>query len=202
MTSRVRSARPQDVPVIQQLVHELAVYEREPDAVQSGADELHGALFGEHPQVFCHVAQAQPVAEQDPATEVVGFALWYVTYSTWTSRHGIWLEDLFVRPAHRDDGLGQELMVALAGICVERGYSRLEWWVLDWNSSAHGFYRRLGASPQEAWTVWRLDDTDVSRLAAPTAANGQMAESAPSDRDGSSPRQPARGRHSDDDDVA
>ena len=98
-------------------------------------------------------------------------ALWYVTFSTWKTRHGLWLEDLFVLPEHRRLGLGRALLSTLAQVCLDRGYRRFEWWVLDWNEPAHGFYRSLGAVPQDEWTVWRLEGADL----AATAAGGPVA---------------------------
>ena len=152
----IRPAGRGDVPVLLQLVHELAAYEREPDAVQATEDDLRRALF-EHGACSAHVA------EQDG--QVVGFALWYPTFSTWTGRSGLWLEDLFVRPAARGTGLGRALLRELAAVCVERGYARLEWWVLDWNEPALGFYRALGAVPQDTWTTLRLDGDALRDLA-------------------------------------
>ena len=153
----IRTATPDDVPVLLQLVRELAVYEREPDAVETTEPMLHAALFGFSPVASCHVA------EQDG--QVVGFALWYVTFSTWKGVPGLWLEDLFVRPAARGTGLGRALLEALAGVCVERGYARFEWWVLDWNEPAIGFYRALGAVPQDDWTTMRVDGEALRALA-------------------------------------
>ncbi|TAL22300.1 MAG: GNAT family N-acetyltransferase, partial [Frankiales bacterium] len=98
--------------------------------------------------------------------EVVGFALWYVTFSTWKGLPGLWLEDLFVRPAARGHGLGKALLQQLAAVCVERGYPRFEWWVLDWNEPAIGFYRSLGAVPQDEWTVFRVDGEALEQLAS------------------------------------
>lgn len=158
----VRLARPDDVPAIERLVHALAGYEREPDAVEATADDFAAALFGPDPRVHCHVAE---VSAPDGTTEVVGLALWFVTFSTWRGRHGIWLEDLFVDPAHRGAGLGRRLMAVLAAECSARGWTRLEWAVLDWNSPAHDFYRSVGASPQEEWTTWRLDGQGLLDLA-------------------------------------
>jgi GNAT superfamily N-acetyltransferase len=97
--------------------------------------------------------------------EVVGFALWYLTFSTWTGRPGIHLEDLFVRPTYRRAGYGRALLAGLAALCAERGYSRLEWSVLDWNTSAQAFYRTLGAAPTAGWDRWRLDGDGLTRLA-------------------------------------
>ena len=157
VTSSVREAAAADVPVIRQLVHELAVYEKEPDAVEATEDDLHAALFGPDPSANCHVAELD--------REVVGFALWYRTFSTWTGKPGLWLEDLFVRPEARGSGLGKALLVELARTCVARGWTRFEWWVLDWNEPAQGFYRSLGARPEDAWTVWRVAGTDLTALA-------------------------------------
>jgi GNAT superfamily N-acetyltransferase len=153
----IREAEPSDVPVLLALVRELATYEREPDAVVATEADLHAALFGPDPSAGCHVV------EVDGA--VVGFALWYRTFSTWLGKPGLWLEDLFVRPEHRARGLGRALLVHLASLCVERGWSRFEWWVLDWNESAQGFYRSLGARPEDEWTVWRVDGAALESLA-------------------------------------
>ena len=155
----IRTAAPADVPVLLELVRELAVYEKEPDAVEATEELLAAALFGPSPVASCHVA------EVDGA--VVGFALWYVTFSTWQGKPGLWLEDLFVRPAARGHGLGKALLQALARVCVERGYGRFEWWVLDWNVDAQGFYRSLGARPEDDWTVWRVDGEQLQSLASP-----------------------------------
>jgi len=154
----IRTAEPADVPVLLALVRELAAYEREPDAVVATEQLLQEALFGAHPVASCHVAL-------DEHGEVAGFALWYVTFSTWTGRPGLWLEDLFVRPAARRLGLGRQLLQALAAVCVERGYPRFEWWVLDWNEPAHAFYRSLGARAEDEWTTWRLDGAALAGLA-------------------------------------
>jgi GNAT superfamily N-acetyltransferase len=153
----IRAAEPADVPVIRQLVQELAEYEKEPDAVEATEADLHAALFGPDPVASCHVAELDG--------EVVGFALWYRTFSTWTGRPGLWLEDLFIRPAARGTGLGKALLVTLARVCVERGWTRFEWWVLDWNEPAQGFYRSLGAQEEDGWTTWRLQGDALDRLA-------------------------------------
>jgi GNAT superfamily N-acetyltransferase len=153
----IRAAEPTDVPVIRQLVQELAEYEKEPDAVEATEADLHAALFGPDPVASCHVAELDG--------EVVGFALWYRTFSTWTGRPGLWLEDLFVRPAARGTGLGKALLVTLARVCAEQGWTRFEWWVLDWNEPAQGFYRSLGAQEEDGWTTWRLDGDALDRLA-------------------------------------
>lgn len=153
----VRPARPGDVTAVVALVRELAAYEREPDAVQLTEQVLTERLFGPDPAVFAHVA------ERDG--EVVGTAIWFLTFSTWTGTHGIWLEDLYVRPDARGSGLGRRLLATLAGECVRRGYARLEWTVLDWNTPALGFYRALGAVGMQEWTTQRLTGAALAALA-------------------------------------
>ena len=171
MEHLIRPAHNADVPVILELVRELAVYEREPDAVEATEAMLAEALFGPAPVAACHVAEV--------AGEVVGFALWFVTFSTWKGRSGLWLEDLFVRPAARGHGLGRALLQALAAVCVDRGYARFEWWVLDWNVDAQGFYRSLGANAEDEWTTWRVDGDALAALAgrapAPAPAPARKA---------------------------
>jgi GNAT superfamily N-acetyltransferase len=140
------------------MVHELATYERSPAACRLTGAQLAAALFADPPALFGHVAV-------DPGTdEPVGFALWFLNYSTWDGVHGIYLEDLYVRPQARGTGAGRALLAALATICVERGYSRLQWWVLDWNESAWRFYAAIGAVPMRGWTVHRLSDEALRRL--------------------------------------
>lgn len=155
----IRPAVRGDVPVILELVHALADYEREPDAVEATPDDLARALFPESgaAHTSCHVAEVDG--------EVVGMAVWFLTFSTWTGRNGIWLEDLFVLPEHRGTGLGKALLAALAQVCVERGLPRLEWTVLDWNTPSVEFYRSLGASALAEWTTQRLVGDDLARLA-------------------------------------
>jgi GNAT superfamily N-acetyltransferase len=155
---RVRPAVRADGPVICRLIRELAAYENALDQVEITEASLDAALFGPDPAVFAHVAEYRGV--------VAGFALWFVNFSTWTGRHGIHLEDLFVSPAVRGSGLGRALLAELAGLCVERGYGRLEWVVLDWNAPALGFYAALGAEQVNDWRVNRLTGTALSDLAA------------------------------------
>jgi GNAT superfamily N-acetyltransferase len=147
-TSPIRPARETDVPVIVSLIKELAEYEREPDAVEATEDDIRNALFGPSPAAFCHVAQHDG--------EVVGLALWFLNFSTWKGRHGIYLEDLFVRPTARGSGLGKALLLNLIEIAKERSYGRVEWSVLDWNTPAQDFYRAIGAVPMDDWTTWRI----------------------------------------------
>ena len=155
---QVRPASPADVPVLLELVHELAACEKEPDAVEATEQMLADALFGPAPVASCSVAVG-------PDGDVAGFALWYVTFSTWKGRPGLWLEDLFVRPTARGTGLGTALLQELARTCLERGYARFEWWVLDWNAPAIAFYRSLGAVPQADWTTFRVDGQALEALA-------------------------------------
>ncbi|MEY4322328.1 MAG: hypothetical protein RL410_109 [Actinomycetota bacterium] len=150
----IREVTPADVPSIYDMIVELAVYEKEPDAVVSSVEDLHAALFSGDksrngsPASFAHVAEVDGT--------VIGFALWFLNYSTWLGRHGIYLEDLYVKPEYRGHGAGKALLRTLAQICVDRGYGRLEWWVLDWNTPALDFYRAQGAVPMDEWTVQRL----------------------------------------------
>ncbi len=146
------------MPAIYRLIRELADYERAADQVTGTADQLAAALFGPQPAVFAHVA--------DQDGEIAGFALWFVNYSTWLGTHGIYLEDLYVTPAARNSGLGRALLAELARICLQRGYGRLEWWVLDWNAPAIGFYTALGAQAMDEWTVHRLTGPALTALAA------------------------------------
>jgi len=156
----IRPAVEDDVPVVLALVHELATYEREPDAVLATESDFRTALFGPSPRVHC-LAACDAVSG-----EVVGFAVYFVNFSTWLGTHGIYLEDLFVRPAARGAGHGRALLTELARIAVERGYGRVEWAVLDWNAPAQGFYESLGATPMDEWTTWRLTDDALASLGA------------------------------------
>ncbi|PWB97261.1 GNAT family N-acetyltransferase [Salinibacterium hongtaonis] len=149
--SQIRVAAPSDVPEILRLIGELAIYEKEPDAVVTTEDDLQRALFGTSPAVFAHVIDGD-----EPGT-LAGICIWFLTFSTWEGVHGIHLEDLFVLPEYRGRGYGKALLTNLAAICGERGYARLEWAVLDWNEPAIGFYRSLGAEPMDEWTTFRLD---------------------------------------------
>ncbi|MEV4180923.1 GNAT family N-acetyltransferase [Streptosporangium canum] len=154
----IRPATPDDVPAIIDMIRGLAEYEKALDEVETTAEQLHDALFGPSPAVFCHIAT--------DGESVTGFALWFVTYSTWLGRHGIHLEDLYVHPVHRGAGYGKQLLIELARICVERGYGRFEWAVLDWNTPSIEFYRALGAEPLDEWDTYRLTGPALEKLAA------------------------------------
>jgi len=149
MHHAVREARESDVEQLHQLIIDLATYERSAEQVKVTPEQLRVALFGpHHPAVYALVAEAEGA--------VVGYALYFLNFSTWEGVHGIYLEDLYVQPEQRGSGLGKALLTALAEIAVSRGYARVEWWVLDWNQPSIDFYRRLGAIPMDEWTVFRL----------------------------------------------
>ena len=155
----VRRVRPDDLPTVLRLVRELAAYEKAEHEALMTEEQLSAALFGDAPALFGHVA----VAEDG---QVAGLALWFLSFSTWRGTHGVYLEDLYVSPEHRGSGLGRELLRTLAQECVDRGFSRLEWTVLDWNTPSIEFYRAAGAVPMDEWTVHRLTDDALTRFAA------------------------------------
>ncbi len=153
----IRPARHGDEAEIVRLVKALATYEREPDAVKLDTDLLHAALCGPQPVASALVAEG-PLG-------LVGLALWYKTFSTWTGRPGMHLEDIYVEAQARRGGLGRRLMAHLASICAEEGMARLEWEVLDWNEPAMAFYRSLGAAALDEWQTWRVTGDALTELA-------------------------------------
>src|SRR3954467_9664525 len=155
---RVRRVRESDVDAVVGLVHELAAYERAPHECTLTSAQLRAALFGPAPALFGHVAEVEG--------HVVGCALWFLNFSTWRGTHGIYLEDLYVRPSQRGSGWGRALLTELARECVANGYARLEWSVLDWNAPAIGFYKSLGAVAMDEWSVFRLTDRALTDLGA------------------------------------
>jgi GNAT superfamily N-acetyltransferase len=157
----IRTATPQDVPVIVAMIRELALYEKAEHEVEATEEHIHRALFCDAPAVFAHIAETEGRPE--------GFAMWFLNFSTWRGAHGIYLEDLYVRPEARRRGHGRALLGELARVCVERGYRRLDWSVLDWNMPAVEFYRSLGAEPMAEWTGQRLTGDALVALAAPAA---------------------------------
>src|SRR5437762_11737432 len=158
MSLAIRRARPDEAGLVLSLVRELAEYEKLLHEVEATVADIDAALFGSHPRLFCEIAEWDG--------EPVGFAVWFINFSTFSGRFGIYLDDLFVRPAHRGRGIGKALLANLARLAVERGCGRLEWAVLDWNAPAIGFYRALGAVAMDEWTVNRVADDTLARLAA------------------------------------
>jgi GNAT superfamily N-acetyltransferase len=154
----IRTTTEADLPVILSLIRELAEYEREPNAVVATEAGLRDVLFGPKP--------AAEVLLALEGSEPAGFAVYFFNFSTWLGRPGLYLEDLFVRPALRGKGYGRALLERLAGIAKERGCGRMEWAVLDWNEPAIQFYRKLGATPMDEWTVFRLTGEGIAKLAA------------------------------------
>lgn len=157
----IRRVTPADVAAVTGLVHELADYEKASHLCTLTEDQLAAALFGDAPAVFGHVA--------DDDGTVVGAALWFRNFSTWDGVHGIYLEDLYVQPAFRGRGHGRALLAALARECVDHGYTRLAWSVLDWNAPSIAFYESLGARSQDEWIGYRLTGDALARVAAETA---------------------------------
>jgi GNAT superfamily N-acetyltransferase len=160
----VRPAAPADVPAILGFIRELAEYEKLSHAVVATEEALRRHLFGARPAAECLIGEI--------GGEAQGFALYFTSFSTFLAGPGIYLEDLYVRPAARGRGLGKALFTHLAAIAVERGCGRLEWSVLDWNEPAIGFYRRLGAEPMSEWTVFRLSGAALERAGAVREGSG------------------------------
>lgn len=161
--SRIRLAQPSDVPEVFAMICELAEFENSAHEVQSDPDLLTAALFSDEPAVWCSVLEHQDT-DEGPWV-VAGFAIWFRNFFTWTAKHSIYLDDLYVRERYRGRGYGKALLSHLASICVERGYPRLDWWVLDWNPAVE-FYRSIGAVGMDDWTVFRLTGEPLHRLAA------------------------------------
>ena len=157
MAVAIRPVRPGEAGLVLSLVRELAVYERLLDAVDASEAMIDAALFAHEPRVFCEIAEW----DGDP----VGFALWFPSFSSFRGRHGIYLEDIFVRPSHRRRGIGRALLRHLARRCVAEGWTRFEWAVLDWNAPSIAFYRSLGADLMEEWTICRITGDALTQLA-------------------------------------
>jgi GNAT superfamily N-acetyltransferase len=155
---QIRMAQPADVEDIHRLIYELAVYEKAPEEMVATLDQINISLFNANSVAFCHVAEVDG--------KVVGIALWFLNYSTWLGKAGIYLEDLFVQPEYRGHGIGKGFMQTLAALCVERGYERFQWWVLDWNKPSIDFYQALGAVPMDEWTVFRLSGDALKKFAS------------------------------------
>jgi GNAT superfamily N-acetyltransferase len=164
MSLTIRPAVSADAGLVLAFIRELADYEKLLHEVEASEADLVRDLFGPEPRVFCDIAEE--------AGEPVGFALWFYTYSTFQGRHGLYLEDLFVRPAARARGIGTALLAHLAQRCLREGLGRLRWWVLNWNEPSIAFYRALGAESKEEWTTFGLSGEALVRLAGRGAGKG------------------------------
>jgi GNAT superfamily N-acetyltransferase len=153
---QIRPARRDEVGIVLQLIHDLAVYEKAPNEVEATEKELLETIFSSDPKVFCDLVEVDG--------EIAGMAIWFLNYSTWQGKHGIYLEDLFIKPEYRGRGYGKALLKHLAKICEDKGYGRFQWWVLDWNSPAIEFYRSLGAVAMDEWTVYRVSGAPLKEL--------------------------------------
>ena len=153
---KIRPARQEEVGIVLQLIHDLAVYEKAPNEVEATEKELLETIFSSDPKVFCDLVEVDG--------EIAGMAIWFLNYSTWQGKHGIYLEDLFIKPEFRGRGYGKALLKHLAKICDDKGYGRFQWWVLDWNSPAIEFYRSLGAVAMDEWTVYRVSGQALKEL--------------------------------------
>jgi GNAT superfamily N-acetyltransferase len=144
---------------MEELIRELAIYERAENEVRITAEEIDQSFFRSDSRVFCELVE-------DDEGSVVGFAVWFLNYSTWTGHYGVYLEDLFVRPESRGRGFGKALLARLASECVTNGYTRLQWSALDWNTPAIDFYTSLGADAMSEWTTYRLSGASLQQLAS------------------------------------
>jgi GNAT superfamily N-acetyltransferase len=158
MSLTIRRARPDEVPQIASLIRELAEYEKLSHEVEATEAMIADALFSASPRLFCEIAEWNG--------EAVGFAVWFLNFSTFAGRFGIYLEDLFVRPQYRGKGIGKALLAHLAKTCVENGWTRLQWAVLDWNEPSIAFYKSLGAVMMDEWTLCRVSGPALDALAA------------------------------------
>jgi diamine N-acetyltransferase len=162
MSLSIRAARSDDAALVLGFVRELAAYEKLSHEVGATEAMISEALFGAQPRVYCDIAEWN--------SEPVGFSLWFLNFSSFRGRHGIYLEDLFVRPAHRGYGIGKALMATLAKRCVENGWARFEWSVLDWNAPSIAFYKSIGATMMDEWTICRVSGEALQTLATESAA--------------------------------
>ena len=154
---QIRLARLGDETDIHRLIYELAVYEKAPEEMVATVARIRESLFTDQIVANCHVAEVDG--------QIVGIALWFLNYSTWLGKPGIYLEDLFVQPEFRGLGIGKGFIKVLAELCVERGYERFQWWVLDWNTTAIDFYKSIGAQAMDEWTVFRLSGDALKNFA-------------------------------------
>ena len=181
----VREATPEDVAQMHQMINELAEYEKAPDEVIATEHHLMKALFGrdfssveydQHdsisPSGSANTPHGQPavyafvIEDPNDSDQLAGMAIWFLNYSTWDGTHGVYLEDLYVRPQFRGQGMGKALMKRLAQVCIDNDYSRFQWWVLDWNQPAIEVYRAMGAKAMDEWTVYRVSGQELKDLAS------------------------------------
>jgi len=153
---KIRPAKREEVGEVLQLIQDLATYEKAPDQVEASRDDLLNTIFVKDPRVFCDLVEVDG--------QIAGMAIWFLNYSTWQAKHGIYLEDLYIKPEFRARGYGKALLKHLAQICDKEGYGRLQWWVLDWNSPAIEFYRSFGAEAMDEWTVYRTSGQALKDL--------------------------------------
>ena len=152
----IRPAKREEVGEVLQLIQDLATYEKAPEQVEASKEDLLNTIFVKDPRVFCDLVEVDG--------QVAGMAIWFLNYSTWQAKHGIYLEDIFIKPEYRGRGYGKALLKHLAKICDEKGYGRLQWWVLDWNSPAIEFYKSFGAEAMDEWTVYRTSGQALKDL--------------------------------------
>lgn len=153
----IRPAKTTDIDEILALIYELALYEKAPEEAKATKSQIMESFFSDNPKVFCEIVEVDG--------EIAGLAIWFLNYSTWQGKHGIYLEDLFIRPQFRGRGFGKSVLKHLAQICVDRGYGRFQWWVLDWNTPSIEFYKALGAVAMDEWTVYRVTGDALTELA-------------------------------------
>jgi GNAT superfamily N-acetyltransferase len=153
---KIRPAKSEEVGEVLQLIQDLATYEKAPEQVEASKDDLLNTIFAKEPRVFCDLVEVDG--------QIAGMAIWFLNYSTWQAKHGIYLEDLYIKPEFRARGYGKALLKHLAQICDKEGYGRLQWWVLDWNSPAIEFYRSFGAEAMDEWTVYRTSGQALKDL--------------------------------------
>ena len=181
----VREATPEDVAQMHQMINELAEYEKAPEEVIATELDLMKALFGrdstspefdQHDSIStsgsANTPHGQPavyafvIEDPNDSDQLAGMAIWFLNYSTWDGTHGVYLEDLYVRPQFRGQGMGKALMKRLAQVCIDNDYSRFQWWVLDWNQPAIEVYRAMGAKAMDEWTVYRVSGQELKDLAS------------------------------------
>jgi GNAT superfamily N-acetyltransferase len=153
----IRPAKATDIDEILALIYELALYEKAPEEAKATESQIRESFFGDNPKVFCELVEVDG--------DIAGLAIWFLNYSTWQGKHGIYLEDLFIRPQFRGRGFGKALLKHLAQICIDRGYGRFQWWVLDWNEPSIEFYKSFGAVAMDEWTVYRVTGDALIDLA-------------------------------------